>query len=417
MMVEHFPRKNPLLRTQTPLLPPAARSRAAHLLTAAACAGRFELPCCTTCNAFAWPIPEACPNCMGEIALRKAPQGGELLSATVAEVPADPYFRERAPWRVGLVKLDCGPIAITHLGPLKEPGARVNVTLMLDRAGQAVLHAGPQKGGAMQDDPQWQDMVANPRGRRILITDARHFCAIPLTQALVKAGAAEVTLGLHDSWKPFEGRGALESLPCVKIESLDLGSDRSIQDMAAQIGGKIEILINTADVLRPGWLMSPRAPVEAKAVMEIVAFGLMRLARGFGPAMARRGADGARSAVAWVNLLSVFGRAHPPELAGYAAAHAAALALSHAVRAELATGGVRLMTVLTGPTEDEWFQAFPPPRVSADALAKAVLDGLMRGLEEVVVGDVARDLMARLEENPKAVERELAQGRMYGGAA
>ena len=113
-------------------------------------------------------------------------------------------------------------------------------------------------------------------------------------------------------------------------------------------------------------------------------------------------------------MLSVFARAHPPGWAGYAAAHAAALALSHALRADLAAGGVRLVTVLTGPTEDGWFQTVDPPKVTARALADAILKALTNGLEEVAVGDVAKDLLARLEENPKAVERELAQGGLTG---
>jgi short-subunit dehydrogenase/uncharacterized OB-fold protein len=405
-------KRNPLLRTRLPLLPPAARSRAAHLLTAAAAEGRFALPCCTACGAFTWPMHEACPVCLGSVALRAAPRSATVLSATAAEVPADPYFRERAPWRVGLVQMDAGPSALVHLHPASAVGTKVRLTLVLDRAGQAVLHAGPDQENDMPDDPQWQEMVADPKARRVLVTDARHSCAVPLTQALLEAGAAAVTLGLSEPWKPFAARDAVLALPAVKIEPLDLGSDRSVADLAGQIGGKVEILINTADVLRPGGMLSPKAAFEAKAAMEIVSFGLMRLARSFGPAMASRGADGAEGSVAWVNLLSIFGRAAPPALAGYGAAHASALAFSHALRAELASGGVRLMTVLTGPTEDEWFQAFPPPRVSGAILASSIVDGLKRGLEDVTVGDVARDLAARLAENPKAVERELAQGRL-----
>lgn len=410
------PPKNPLQRTRLPLLPPGVRSRAAHFLTAAAAEGRFALPCCTGCGAFAWPIPELCPACLSDIRLDPAPRGAVVLTTTTAEVPADPYFRERAPWRVGLVLMDAGPSALVHLHPASGPGARVQLTLMLDRAGQAVLHAGPEQEVTMQADPQWQEMVADPRGRRILITDARHICALPLTRALIEAGASEITLGLPESWKTFSDRAALRGLPGVRLEPLDLNSDRSVQDLAAQIAGKVEILVNTADVLRPGGFMGPRAPVEAKAAMEVVGFGLLRLARSFGPAMAARGADGGKGAVAWVNLLSVFGRTATPDLAGYGAAHAAALAFSQALRAELGKGGVRLMTALTGPTEDACFQTFPPPRLSGQAIATAIVDGLKRGLEDVVIGDVARDLVARLAENPKAVERELALGQM-GGAA
>jgi len=124
--------------------------------------------------------------------------------------------------------------------------------------------------------------------------------------------------------------------------------------------------------------------------------------------MASRGADGVTSACAWVNLLSIYGQAANPSYAAYGAAHAAALALSYSLRAELANGGVRLMNVFSGPTDSEWFQALPQPKVAPKAIADAVVDGLKRGLEDLYVGDIARDLHERLLENPKAVERALA---------
>ncbi len=406
-------KRNPVHRMPAPLLPPGARSRSAQLLTAAAATGRFALPACERCGAFAWPIPEACPHCLGPIALRDAEAFGEVLSATTAQIPADRYFRERAPWPVGLVQLDCGPVALTHLAPSLEPGARVRLRLVLDRAGQAVLHAGPMEGDAMLTDPVLREMTASPRGRRIMITDARHFCAVALTRALIKAEAASVTLGLPEAWKTFADRSVLKSIPGVRIVPLDVTSDRSVQDLAAEIGGKVDILINTADLPRPGGLLGPRSMVEAKAAMDVVAFGQMRLARSFGPALQARAADGA---VAWVNLSSVFGLAPPPALAGYAAAHAAGISLSKALRAELGAGGIRLMSVLTGPTEDAWFQGFSAPRVTAAALADAIAGGLNAGLEEVVLGDIARDLAQRLADNPKSVERDMARGQ-WGGAA
>ena len=410
------PRKNPLHRTRLPLLPPGARSRKAHLLTAAAAEGRFALPRCGACGTYAWPMPEACAQCLfADMTAAEAPMGAVLLSETTAEVPADPYFRERAPWRVGLVQMDCGPVALVHLHPAPQVGDRLTLTLMLDRAGQAVLHAGPENGGDMSTDKQWQEMVADPRGRRILITDARHIAALPLARRLAASGAAGIFMGLPEEWKPLENRADFDAVPGLRFVALDLASDRSVEDLARDIGGKVEILINTADYPRPGALMAPAAAIHARACMETVAFGLMRLARAFGPALAGRGADGgegAPGAVAWVNLLSVFARAAPPEMAGYAAAHAAALSLSHSLRAQLGGGGVRLMTVLSGPTEDDWFQLAPQPKVTGKALADAVVGGLMRGLEEMVVGDVARDLTARLAENPKSVERDLSQGKL-----
>ena len=52
-------RKNPILRTRAPLLPPWARSRAALGLTAAAALGRFELQVCEECQAVQYPPREA----------------------------------------------------------------------------------------------------------------------------------------------------------------------------------------------------------------------------------------------------------------------------------------------------------------------------------------------------------------------
>ncbi|MGA7972160.1 MAG: short-chain dehydrogenase, partial [Pseudolabrys sp.] len=87
----------------------------------------------------------------------------------------------------------------------------------------------------------------------------------------------------------------------------------------------------------------------------------------------------------------------------------ACLSASHTLRAELRPGGVKVINVFAGPLETEWYQSVPPPKVAPSALARAVVDALKRGLEDVYVGDVAQDTRARLAVNPKALERELGQ--------
>jgi hypothetical protein len=64
--------------------------------------------------------------------------------------------------------------------------------------------------------------------------------------------------------------------------------------------------------------------------------------------------------------------------------------------------------VFFGPLETEWFQTVPPPKVTPATLAKAVVQALQRGLEDVFVGDIAEDIRGRLAVNPKALEREMA---------
>lgn len=397
-----IPRKSPLTKTKTPLLPPRARSRKAHLLIPPAGAGRFELPCCAGCGTFAWPFPEACAQCLSDkITLKPAPRGARVIAATTAEVPADSYFRALAPWRVGLVQMDCGPQALVHLAPDCPPETRLTLSLILDRAGQAVLHAS-RKGQDMSQDPQWAEMTCAPKDRRVLITDARHIAAPALVKALLQAGARKIMLGLSEPWKPFDPT----PFQGAEMVALDLRSDRSVADFARDHGGKVDILINTAEYLRSG-----NAPTDAREAMEVQYFGLSRLIRTLAPIMAGRGGDGPYRAVAWVNLASVFGQVPHPRYQAIAPAHAAALALAPQLRQTLAGGGVRLLTVTTGPTEAPWFDAEPFPKLGASAIAKGIVTALTQGLEEVVLGDIAKDWLTRHQENPRALEAELARGQ------
>src|SRR5438445_3799613 len=144
-MLDKPKRKNPVLRTRLPTLPPAARSRVALGLTAAAALGRFELQQCRDCGTVQYPPREACQQCLS-VHLPWSPQSeeGELLSNTVLHHSNDLFFRERMPWRLGLVQLDCGPTVVAHLhGGVAPAPARVRVAARPDRARPAAPEALP----------------------------------------------------------------------------------------------------------------------------------------------------------------------------------------------------------------------------------------------------------------------------------
>src|SRR5262245_56697521 len=165
-------RKNPILRTRLPTLPPAARSRVALGLTAAAAMGRFELQQCKDCGTVQYPPREACHNCLStKVFWKQQPAGGELLAGTVLDHSNDLFFRERLPWRLGLVTLDCGPTVVAHLHASAEK--KVRVRAMLDRAGQAVLAALPEQEVNMADDRQLREFTCDPKFRKVLITDGK----------------------------------------------------------------------------------------------------------------------------------------------------------------------------------------------------------------------------------------------------
>ena len=122
-------RKNPVLRTPLPTLPPGKRSRAALGLTAAAARGRLELQVCQDCGATQYPPREVCGACLSHRLIWRPQDGrGELMTETMLRTAQELFFRERIPWRIGTVRLDAGVnvIAFVHerVGSRAMPRAR-----------------------------------------------------------------------------------------------------------------------------------------------------------------------------------------------------------------------------------------------------------------------------------------------------
>jgi NAD(P)-dependent dehydrogenase (short-subunit alcohol dehydrogenase family)/uncharacterized OB-fold protein len=406
-------RKNPVLRTRLPTLPPGQRGRVALGMTAAAAEGRFELQECDDCGAVQYPPREACHRCLSTALKWREQSGeGELLSQTTLAHSNDLFFRERLPWRLGLVRLDAGATLMLHLhGDVPDAPARVKVGARLDRAGQAVLIAFLDKETPnMADDPMLREMGCDPKFRKVLVTDGKSAVGQALVKALAQAGADLIWVGHAEPWKKLPGFEALASLPQVTLVPLDLTNGRSVSELAGAIAGKVDIVINNAEVHRTQGVASRRGTDVARAEMDINYFGLLRLAQEFGPALKGRGADGQNNAIAWVNLLSIFALSNFPSHGTFSASKAAAHSLAQCLRAEMRPAGIRVLNVFPGPIDDEWNQLMPPPKVAPAALASAIVKCLRDGIEDLYPGDVAQEWLSRWRDNPKVLERELAAG-------
>ena len=406
-------RKNPVLRTRLPTLPPGQRGRVALGMTAAAAEGRFELQQCEDCGTVQYPPREACHRCLSpNLKWREQSGEGELLSQTTLSHSNDLFFRERLPWRLGLVRLDAGATLMLHLhGDVPDAPARVKVGARLDRAGQAVLIAFPEmETPNMADDPMLREMGCDPRFRKVLVTDGKSAVGQALVQALAKAGADLIWVGHAEPWKKLPGFDAISALPQLSLVPLDLTNGRSVSELAGSIAGKVDIVINNAEVHRTQGVASRRGTDVARAEMDINYFGALRLAQEFGPALKGRGADGQSNAIAWVNLLSIFALSNFPSHGTFSASKAAAYSLAQCLRAEMRPAGIRVLNVFPGPIDDEWNQLMPPPKVAPTALASAIVKGLRDGIEDLYPGDVAQEWLSRWRDNPKVLERELAAG-------
>jgi NAD(P)-dependent dehydrogenase (short-subunit alcohol dehydrogenase family)/uncharacterized OB-fold protein len=405
--------KNPLLRTRQPTLPPATRSRVALGLTAAAARGRFALQTCCDCGAPQYPPREVCGACLSHRLVWRPQDGkGELLGETTLHAAQELYFRERLPWRVGLVCLDCGVNVVGHVhASVGAAPCRVRVEAALDRAGQATLVAMPDKGRPdLSDDPKLREFSCDPRRRKVLVTDGKTLVGQALVQALAKAGADKIWIGEAEPWKRVAGLEALRALPPATVVPLDLTDGGSVAELAGAIGGKVDILINTADQHRAFSIAARRDVESAQLEMDVNYFGLLRLAQAFAPALRARAADEPVNAIAWVNILSIFALNNYPPHGTYAASKAAACSLSQALRSELRPAGVRVINVFPGPIDDDWDQLEMPPKLAPASLAAAVVGALKGSVEDVYPGDVAQDWVARHLDNPKALEREAGEG-------
>lgn len=404
------PKKNPQKVQAVPVLPPAFRSRAAMGLTAAAAEGRFKLQHCAECGAVQYPPRDACVSCLGlELLWKDTDPVGELIADTIVHTSPNLYFRRQAPWRCGTVRLSAGPSIFCHVHGDCVKGSNVRLLSRLDRAGQGVLIAIPKETTPnMADDPELRELGADPKHRRVLITDGRQPGAPALAKALLDAGAMTVFVGEGETWRPYPERSALENMDGVHLMPLDLTDTSSVVELAGEIGGKVDILINNARFMRPGGVLARGDTAFARDEMEVNYLGLMRLAQAFGPGMKARGADGINNAAAWVNILSINAIANDPAYGSFNASQAAALSLAQSLRAELRPGGVKVMTVFCGPTDDDWYQDVPPPKLLPGAIARSVVQGLRDGVEDVWCGDVAKDYAERWRQDPRVLERELA---------
>jgi len=382
-------------------------------MTAAAAEGRFELQHCEDCGAVQYPPREACLRCLSpQLKWREQSGQGELLSQTILAHSNDLFFRERLPWRLGLVRLDAGATLMLHLhGDVPAAPTRVKVGARLDRAGQAVLIAFPDKETPhMAHHAMLREIACDPNLRKVLVSDGKSAVGQALVQALVKAGADIIWVGHAEPWKKLPGFDAIAALPQVTLVPLDLTNGRSVSELAGAIAGKVDIVINNAEVHRTQGVASRRGTDVARAEMDINYFGALRLAQEFGPALKGRGADGQNNAIAWVNLLSIFALSNFPSHGTFSASKAAAHSLAQCLRAEMRPAGIRVLNVFPGPIDDEWNQLMPPPKVAPAALASAIVKGLRDGIEDLYPGDVAQEWLSRWRDNPKVLERELAAG-------
>jgi NAD(P)-dependent dehydrogenase (short-subunit alcohol dehydrogenase family) len=234
----------------------------------------------------------------------------------------------------------------------------------------------------------------------VLVTGANRGIGRAYVEALVERGAAKIYAGARDP----NGLADLVDRHRGKVVpiKLDITQPADVA-AAATLCRDVSLLINNAGINRQAGFIAASDLAAARAEMETNYFGPLSMCRAFAPILAANGGG------AVVNMLSILARVALPMYGSLSASKAAALSLTQGVRGELAKHGTLVVGVMPGAVDTEMERNFPPPKLPPADAARAALDAVEQGVEEVYPGDMATGMHQGLSADPKAVEKDLAK--------
>ena len=161
----------------------------------------------------------------------------------------------------------------------------------------------------------------------------------------------------------------------------------------------LDILINNAGLALYDDLSDPTALEQQLAVN---LFGTYGVTRAFLPLLTR-----SRGAI--VNVGSVTAFAALPVIPAYSISKAAVFNLTQSLRALLAGQGVSVHAVLAGPVDTDMSRDLDIPKASPESVARAILDGLQNGEEDIFPDPMAQSMAESWRSSAaKALERQFA---------
>jgi NAD(P)-dependent dehydrogenase (short-subunit alcohol dehydrogenase family) len=162
---------------------------------------------------------------------------------------------------------------------------------------------------------------------------------------------------------------------------LDVTDPAQIRDVVARVES-LDILINNAGVSVPDDL-SDRSAFEQHLAVNL--YGSLDVTQAFLPSLTR-------SHGAVVNVVSLSAVAAVPVLPAYSVSKAASLSLTQSLRALLAGRGVSVYAVLPGPIDTDMVRALEIPKAPPADVARATLDGVERGEQEIFPDPLSQSL-------------------------
>jgi NAD(P)-dependent dehydrogenase (short-subunit alcohol dehydrogenase family) len=220
-------------------------------------------------------------------------------------------------------------------------------------------------------NPQHTHLPAQLTDKTVLVTGANRGLGRALVDEALRRGARRVYAASRQPMVAADER--------VTPLTLDVTDAAQIQEAVDSVES-LDILINNAGVSVPDDL-SDRSALEQHLAVNL--YGTLDVTQAFLPSLTR-------SHGVVVNVVSLGALAAVPVLPAYSVSKAASLSVTQSLRALLAGRGVSVYAVLPGPIDTDMVRALDIPKAPPEDVARATLDGVERGEEEIFPDPMAR---------------------------
>ena len=225
----------------------------------------------------------------------------------------------------------------------------------------------------------------NLQGAVVLVTGANRGIGAEFVNQLKARGAAKIYAAARDA-------SAIESDGVEPIE-LDI-TDPGQVHAAARAAGDVQVLINNAGI-STGTALVSGDEASIRSEMDTNFYGPLLMTRAFAPILGSNGGG------AILNVISALSWFSVPGAGAYAASKAAAWTLTDSTRLELASQGTHVVAIHMGLVDTDMAKGMDAPKIDPVDLARAGLDAIESGAQEVLADEWARFVKSGLSLDPK----------------
>ena len=242
-------------------------------------------------------------------------------------------------------------------------------------------------------------MANQIKGTTALVTGANRGIGRAITEALLERGAEKVYAAARspEQVSDLQQKYGARVVP-LKLDVTDANQVKQTAEQAADV----RVLVNNAGVAAGQDLGSEKIVDQARHEMEVNYFAPLSLVSRFAPALGKNGGG------AVVNIASVAGLSSFPMFPTYSASKAAVHSLTQASRALLAGQGTSVFGVYPGPVDTDMAAEVEMEKASAAEVARAILDGVEAGREDIFPDPFAEEFGRQFAASPKESEKQLA---------